>query len=127
MTTSHPPNTRITQGNNVRTNMSAALAIDYTTTLDVFGDALQRVFGDAKSGAKRLAIAANCNVRTAENILAKRNLPHLVIALRLIATVPELQAEVRRLTGMAADMDPLFERDMQMLFQTWQNIKAVKP
>lgn len=106
---------------------SAALAldeIDYTTAVDTLCGALQRVYGDAKSGAKLLARAANRNERTAANLLAKRNLPDALTLLRLMQTVPEFAAEVRRITGQMSNMDPEFERDLSQLFTQWQRMRG---
>ena len=125
-----PKNTlvaRTLQPNRVRTMpAAAALAeeISYTTAVDTLCGALQRVYGDAKSGAKLLARAANRNERTAANLLAKRNLPDALTMLRLMATVPEFAAEVRRITGQLSTMDPEFERDLSKLLTQYQRMRG---
>lgn len=104
--------------------MSAlALSIGQYEFTDRICDALrQHVEGNA-SGVKSLARAANANVRTVENWLAKRSTPDGLHLVRLMATIPEVQAEVRRLAAMEADLDPNFERDMDALVRTYWRIK----
>lgn len=104
-----------------RVNMAAALAYldDYHGVVGTLSDTLQRAFGGRASPVKALAAAANINVRTAENLMAGRSAPSALVMLKLIAAVPEFAAEVRRLTGMHADLDPEFERDFQKLMQTY--------
>lgn len=103
--------------------MPAAFALDYSSVLDALHAPILKAFGSAKSAAKELARAANCNERTAANLLAKRNLPDALHMLKLMAAVPEFAAEVRRLTGMETDLDPEFERDMSKLFVQWQRMR----
>lgn len=86
-------------------------------------DALQRAFGRERHAIKRLATVANSNERTAKNWLEGRATPGGLHMLRLMATVPEFQAEVRRLTGMQSDMDPEFERELHDLFRAYQKVR----
>lgn len=104
-----------------RENVTAALAYldDYRGVVGSFADTLQRAFSGRASPIKELAAAANINVRTAENLMAGRSAPSALVMLKLIASVPEFAAEVRRLTGMHNDIDPEFERDFQKLMQTY--------
>lgn len=89
-------------------------------------DAIRRsVAGDA-SGVKTIARHANANVRTVENWLAKRSTPHALHLVRMMAAMPEVQAEVRRLASMEADLDPEFERDLLTLIGTYQRRKATE-
>lgn len=89
-------------------------------------DAIRRsVAGDA-SGVKTIAKHANANVRTVENWLAKRSTPHALHLVRMMAAMPEVQAEVRRLAAMEADLDPEFERDLLTLIGTYQRRKATE-
>jgi hypothetical protein len=127
--TRNTPATRTLHADKVRTvpnamPASAALALDYTTALDCLGGALQRAFGSHKSAAKKLALVIDRNERTAANLLSKRNLPDALNMLMLMATVPEFAAEVRRLTGMQANMDPEFERDLQRLVTQYQKMRG---
>jgi len=103
-----------------------ALAVELDTQIVTmrFAAALRSAFGDTKAAAKNVARAANSNLRAAENWLAGRNAPDAVHMLRLMATVPEFAAEVRRLTGMQSDMDPEFSRDLSRLFEQWQRMRA---
>lgn len=90
---------------------------------------LQSVFGYGRRAARAIADAANCNEKTALGWVEERGAPGFVHTLRLMAAVPEFAAEVRRLTGLQADMDPGFERDLQRLMQTYgnwrQNVEAL--
>jgi len=104
-----------------RENVTAALAYldDYRGVVGAFADTLRRAFHGRASPVKELACAANINVRTAENLKAGRSAPSALVMLKLMASVPEFAAEVRRLTGMHADLDPEFERDLHKLMQTY--------
>lgn len=53
--------------------------------------------------------------------------PDALHFLRLMATIPELQGEVRRLAGMESDIDPEFARDLTHAFQTYQRLSERKP
>lgn len=86
--------------------------------------ALKRSFGQERAGVKRLAIIANTNTRTAENWLRGNNTPDALHLLRLIAQVPELQAEVRRLAGMESDLDPELERELSAVVTRFQRMSA---
>jgi hypothetical protein len=90
---------------------------EYTT---IVRDSLRRAFGAERHAVKRLASVANSNERTAKNWLDGRATPGGLHLLRLMATVPGFQAEIRRLTGMAADCDPEIEREISDLFRVWQ-------
>lgn len=105
--------------------MSVAAALSTERVTSVIAEALKRTFGNSKASAKLVAKAANSNAKTAANWLAGNNAPGAVHLLRLMATVPELQAEVRRLTGMEANIDPEFERDLHALFRTYQRISQI--
>jgi hypothetical protein len=86
---------------------------DYTA---VICGAIRRHFDGTRDAAKACAVIANTNARTAKNWLNGVNPPDGLHLLRLAARIPELAGEVRRLTGMHADIDPEFERDF-MKFQ----------
>jgi hypothetical protein len=77
-------------------------------------------FSRERNAHKRLAERADVNVGTAKNWLEGRSVPQGLHLLRLMATVPELQAEVRRLCAMEADCDPELEREIHDLFRVWQ-------
>lgn len=100
------------------------LTMDTGDTITALQGALRRAFDGVDSPVKRIARAENCGPRTAENHWDGRNLPSLVQALRLGASVPEFGAELRRLMGMEADLDPEFERDLMALHATAMRIKA---
>jgi len=82
--------------------------------------ALQSAFGDERDAAKRVAIIANTNDRTAENWLLGRNAPDVLHLLRLAAQIPELQAVVRQLAAMEADMDPELDRALSAVVTLMQ-------
>lgn len=111
--------------------LSAAIALTLTQrdAERAVARTLQSVFGYGRRAAKAIADAANCNEKTALGWVEERGAPGFVHTLRLIAAVPEFAAEIRRLTGLQADMDPGFERDLQRLMQTYdkwrQNVDAV--
>lgn len=90
---------------------------------DIVSVGLRRAFGDEKSAIKRIMRVANCNERAAENWYAGKNAPNALYLLRLIAEVPELQAEVRRLTAMESDLDPHFERAMSEAVRLFQQVR----
>ena len=85
---------------------------------------LQSTYGFGRAAAKRLARDADINTRTAEDLINGEHLPSGLTFLRLLATVPEFAAEVRRITGLHADLDPRLERDTQQLLQTFQRWQA---
>jgi hypothetical protein len=74
--------------------------------------ALQAAFGFGRKAARAIADCANCNEKTALGWLNGHSSPGFIHTLRLMATVPEFQAEVRRLAAMATDLDPELERDL---------------
>lgn len=85
--------------------------------------ALQRAFAGRSSPVKEIARVANANVQTAKMWWQGRNCPDALYLLRLMAAVPELQAEVRRLTGMQADLDPEFDRAMQATMALYTRVR----
>jgi DNA-binding transcriptional regulator YiaG len=89
-------------------------------------DAIRRAIELDPFGVKTIARAANANIRTVENWAAKRSTPDGLHLVRLMATVPEVQAEVRRLAAMDADLDPEFERDLARVLEGYQRLKALK-
>lgn len=89
--------------------------------------ALQVAFSDRKSGVKEVQRVANTNERTAKNWWAGKNAPDGLNLLKLMAEVPELRAEVRRLTAMETDMDPHFERAMSDAMVLFQKMLKGKP
>lgn len=102
--------------------MSSALAFQITQaeyTARMTG-ALRLAFVNERMPVKKLADVAQSSIATAKNWWEQRNPPEGLYHLRLLAAVPEYQAEVRRLTNMQANMDPKFERDLVTLFRTWQ-------
>lgn len=96
-----------------------AATMDSNDLTEALHGALRRAFDGADSPVKRIARAANSNERAAKDWWQGKNLPSAVHLLRLMATVPEFAGEVRRLTGMYADLDPEFERDFHMAMLTF--------
>jgi hypothetical protein len=86
------------------------LTMDTGDTTEALLGAIRDHFDGSHSPVKRLARIANCNTRSAENWWHGKNLPDVVHFLRLMAQIPELAAEVRRLTGLREDADPEFEQ-----------------
>jgi len=84
--------------------------------------ALEAAVANTRNPAKSLARIANTNVRTAENWLSRKCTPRGLTLLQLIAKVPELQAEVRRLTAMEADLDPMLEQQLSHTFRLFQQM-----
>jgi len=89
----------------------------------IVASVLRNAFGDEKSAIKRIMDSAQCNERAAKNWYAGKNAPNALYLLRLIATVPELQAEVRRLTAMESDLDPHFERALSAAMTLFQKLR----
>lgn len=89
----------------------------------IVASALQNAFGDEKSAIKRIMDVSKCNERAAKNWYQGKNAPNALFLLRLIATVPELQAEVRRLTAMESDLDPHFERAMSQAMELFTRLR----
>lgn len=81
---------------------------------------LRSTFGAEKHAAKRLALVADATPKAAENWLAGKCMPQGLSMLRLIALVPEFQAEARRLMAMEAELDPRFERQLQETFRLFE-------
>jgi len=102
---------------------AAALQLGYGDYAEVICGAIRRAAERHPHGMKYIARSANSNIRTVESWAAKRSTPDGLHLLRLMATVPEVQSEVRRLAGMQADLDPAFERDFHQLIQTYQRIR----
>lgn len=85
-----------------------------------FSNSLREAFGETNAAVKRIAAVANCNERAARNWLEGRNPPTLLYAMRLMAHVPQLQGEMRRLAAMESSLDPNFERAMSQAIQLFQ-------
>lgn len=88
----------------------------------IWSQELRSEFGEEKDAAKKIARLVDVNTRTAENWLYGVNTPDLLNALKLMAHVPALAAETRRLIGMSAELDPELERDFQKLLRTFTAI-----
>jgi len=82
--------------------------------------ALRRGFGHHRNPVGRIAEVANSNLSTARNWWERKCAPGGLHLLRLIAGEPTFQGEVRRLTGMATDLDPEFERGLVELYRLYQ-------
>lgn len=79
---------------------------------DASSAAMRAHVGNDRHAAKRLSNILECSPRTAENFLLGRTAPSGIHLLRAMAIIPEFAAEVRRLTGMEAALDPMFGRDL---------------
>lgn len=106
--------------------MSAALAFtitqhEYTQRVT---SALRLAFVNERMPVKKLAEVAQSSLATAKNWWEQRNPPEGLYQLRLLATVPEYAAEVRKLSNMQANMDPEFERAANELFRAFQKARA---
>jgi len=89
--------------------------------------ALHRELDGQDSPVKRVAKGADVNLRTAENYWEAKNLPGLVPAIRLMATMPEFAAEVLRLAGLQANLDPRLDRAINDLMRAAFEAKGGKP
>lgn len=89
---------------------------------------IRRVFGAERHAAKRLSEAAGVTVETAKNWL-KADVPttpqglHLM---RLMATVPELQAEMLRLAAIQTTMPAEFEQAFLAAARVYRRVKAAE-
>lgn len=91
---------------------------------ETVSNVLRVAFGRQRHAVKQLARTAGTSASTAKNWLEGRSTPIGLHMLRLMATVPELQAEVRRLTAMEADLDPEFDREFHQLVASYTRMKA---
>lgn len=103
---------------------AVALSIGQAEYTDRIGGALRAAAQNHPDGLKGLARAANSNIRAVEAWIAKRSTPNGLHLLRLMATIPEVQAECRRLAAMEANLDPEFERELSSLFLIWTRMKG---
>jgi len=95
---------------NFRPEIAELMALDTGDATMLVADALRADFGTSDHAVKRIARAANSNVRSAKNWLAGDNMPLGVHFLKLMAHSPTLRAEVRRLTAMEIEAHPDFQR-----------------
>lgn len=103
----------------------SSVALAYRDYVDRIGDAAANAAARMNGGVKALSRAANVNDRTIENIIQKRTGANGFTLVKLMA-IPEIQAEVRRLAGMEADLDPELERDLTQLINGYVRLKASK-
>lgn len=109
---------------NIRPNSVHNLSDADLTT--IITQSLRDAFADKKSAVKGIMRVANCNERTAKNWYSGKNSPDALNLLRLMAEIPELQAEVRRLTSMQSDLDPHFEKAMNETVQLFMKMREGK-
>ena len=95
------------------------LSLDQGDYRKLICSALRRAFGTERHGISRLAEAANTNIDTAKNWMAGRCTPGGLHLLKLIASEPVFQGEIRRITGMRDDLDPELDRDISALVQRY--------
>lgn len=104
--------------------MSAlAFAIGQHEYTQLIGNALRKAFSHERHAIKRIAEIANSNERTAKNWWEYKATPGGLHLSRLVAGVPELQAEWRRLCAMESDLDPEFERELQGFIRSYHRIR----
>lgn len=101
------------------------MALSQNDLASTIGETLRRVFGTERHASKKLAQITGASNRSAENWIAGENAPDAFHLLRLMATVPELASEVRRLTAMG-DADPEFLRDFTRAMQTFQRVQEMR-
>ena len=116
------------RGQNIRgairpNNSGGIFQISSRELASVVSLSLHRHASHSRYPHKIIARAAQTNVRTAKNLYEGRNAPNALTLLRLMTAVPELQAEVRRLTGMLTDMDPAFERAFTDALTAYQRLR----
>lgn len=100
-----------------------ALNISQAEFADLVSQALHRAYGQDRYAVKRIAAAANTNVRAAKNWWEGRNAPDALHLLRLTAVVPELQAEVRRLANIQSALDPELDRAIADTVALYMRVK----
>lgn len=108
--------------------MSAALAFKITHgeyTKRITGQ-LRVAFANDRYPVKKIADVAECSVATAKNWWEQRCAPEGLHLARLVAVVPEVGGEYRRITNMETDLDPELERDVLQLQLTASRILAAK-
>ena len=109
-------------------NASAPVAtLDQGDFVQVVRDALRRDYGRFSYPVKRIAQAANTNVRTATNWWRGVCAPGGLHLLKLMAHSTELAGEVRRLTSMDADLDPNFPRELETALKAYAKAKGWGP
>lgn len=101
------------------------MTLSQNDLVSTIGDTLRRAFGTERHAVKRLARITGASNRSAENWIAGECAPDAFYLLRLMAAVPELASEVRRLTAMT-DADPEFARDFMRAMQTFQRVQEVR-
>lgn len=101
------------------------MALSQNDLASTIGETLRRVFGTERHASKKLAQITGASNRSAENWIAGENAPDAFHLLRLMATVPELASEIRRLTAMT-DADPEFARDFMRAMQTFQRVQEMR-
>ena len=114
-------------------NISAVLAkksseapifsVGYDAARDILCQALRDAVANQNSPTKRIAQALDCNDRTAENLLAGKNMPCGMVMLKAIAAFPEFAAAVNELAARHADRDAVLERDIINLIGTFMRGK----
>ncbi len=83
-------------------------------------------YANHASPIKQFARDQDINEHTARNIYEGRNAPSFHTLLKMVATIPELASEVRRLTGLLEDLDPEFDRALSRVMQEFDKMKARK-
>jgi hypothetical protein len=120
---SHGKGSRKLWAESERKMTALAFAIGQHEYTQLIGNALRKAFQHERHAVKRIAEIANCNEATARNWYELKVTPHGLHLSRLVAAVPELQAEWRRLCAMESDLDPEFERELHGLIRAYQKVK----
>lgn len=81
--------------------------------------ALIIAFRNDRSPVKRIADLAGSNINAAKNWWEGRCAPNGLYLSRLRASVPELDAEIRRLEAMEASLDPNFQQALSQFISQW--------
>lgn len=92
-------------------------SIDERGFANVVSLALRNHYGNHKSAIKEIAKASGASCGSAKNWLAGLTTPHALYLERLKDEVPGLEAEMRRLRAMQAEIDPNFQRAFTRFMQ----------
>ena len=127
MDKSHGKAGRNFRGGNGPMMAAPVLALDQADYTSVIRETLQRAFASERNPVKRIAAAANTNIRTAKNWWEGRCTPGGLHLLKLMATVPAFQGEVRRLTAMESSLDPEFATAFDAALKAYTKAKGWGP
>ena len=95
--------------------LAPCFALDQNGYQSFFTDLLREEVANDNSAAKRLAVIAGCSIATAKNWLTYKATPHGLHLARLRASLPNVDAELRRIEGLYNEFDPEAERRLNEL------------